>query len=80
MNNSGRAARAPKKMINVSARRIATWQSTFAEPCYACSLQGGLLRYARTYGSMLLRKYRLNAISKEYALGPEVQFGVIGLE
>ncbi len=39
MNNSGRAARAPKKMISVSARRVATWQSTFAEPCYACSIE-----------------------------------------
>ena len=70
MNNGGRAARAPKKMISVSARRVATWQSSVAELCYACSLQGGLLRYARTYGSMLLRKHRLNAFGKEHALGP----------
>jgi len=35
----GPAARAPRRAISVSARRVAAWQCTFAEPCYACSIE-----------------------------------------
>ena len=35
----GPAARAPRRAISVSARRVATWQSSVAEPCYACSIE-----------------------------------------
>ena len=58
LNNGGRAARAPKKMITVSARRVATRQSilqSLVMPAALSGLQGGLLRYARKDSVLSLR-------------------------
>ena len=62
----GPAARAPRRAISVSARRVATWQSSVAEPCYACSTEW----FVRWIAS--LRSQRLRFVSARHVLQPRL--------